>query len=344
MGTNLKELIDRKQIELEDLKNKVIIIDSYNQLYQYLTTIRGRDGSLLMDSKGNVTSHLAGLFTRTANLLQQGIKPVFVFDGTPPKLKHEERERRKQLKIEAEKKYQEAVKREDEEDMKKYAARTTRLTEDMINDAKELIRALGLPVIEAPSEGEAQAAHMVKNKDGFASVSQDFDSLLFGAPRLVRNLSISGKKKKVGQLNYEIIKPEMIELEKCLHKLGINQDQLIVVGILTGTDYNPGGIKGIGPKNALKLVREHKNNFDHLFKEAKWDDNFDFAWQEIFELFNKIPVTDSYKIEWHTPEEKKILKFLVDEHDFSIERVKSTLEKLNFSKETKKQASLGKWF
>jgi len=196
MGVAFKDLIISKEIELDFLKNKIIIIDAYNNLYQFLTTIRGVDGTPLMDSKGNITSCLVGLFSRTTNLMQRGIKTVFVFDGIPPELKQKENERRKALKLDAERKYIEAKKREDKEEMKKYASRTSRLTKEIVDESKELISLLGLPIVQAPSEGEAQASYMVKNNKGFAVSSQDFDSLLNGSTRLVRNLSISGRRKK----------------------------------------------------------------------------------------------------------------------------------------------------
>ncbi len=340
MGVQITELLSRKEINLNDLANKIIAVDSHLFLYQFLTTIRQRDGSLLIDSKGRVTSHLAGLFTRSTKLMESGIKLVYVFDGEPPKLKHEEREKRAELKIEAQKKYEEAVKKEDLEEMRKYAARTTKLTGEMIEEAKKLISALGVPIIEAPSEGEAQAAYLVKKKKAFAVASQDADALLFGAPNLVRNLSVVGKKKKTNKLAYEIFKPEIIELAENLNKLGVDQNQLIVLGMLVGTDYNPGGIKGIGPKRALELLKKYKTNFDKLFKEVKWEDYFKFSWKEVFDLFKNIPVTDKFKLEWKDIDKEKVLKLLVDEHDFSEERVNSGIERLMKEKEKKKQKSL----
>ena len=298
MGVAFKDLIISKEINLEDLKAKTLILDAYNILYQFITTIRSRDGSLLMDSKGNITSHLVGLFSRTTNLMQKGIKLVFVFDGKPPELKQKEQERRKTLKLEAEKKYLEAKKIGDKEEMKKYASRTSRLSKDVVEEAKELISLLGLPIVQAPSEGEAQAAYMVKENKGFAVGSQDFDSIIHGATKLVRNLSISGRRKKGKTITYETISPELIDLPENLNNLGIDQNQLIALAMIIGTDYNLGGIKGIGPKNALKLVKQHKSDFDALFKEIKWDDYFGFSWEEVYYLIKKLPTTDKYELKW----------------------------------------------
>ena len=341
MGVAFKDLIISKEIDLDSLKNKIIILDAYNVLYQFLTTIRSRDGSLLTDSKGNTTSHLVGLFSRTASLMQKGIKLIFVFDGKPPELKQKENEKRKKLKLEAEKKYLEAKDKGDKEEMKKYASRTSRLSKEMVDEAKHLISLLGLPIVQAPSEGEAQAAYMVKKNNGFAVGSQDFDSLIHGATKLVRNLSISGKRRKGNIVGYYTINPEIIDLSENLNNLGIDHNQLIALSMIVGTDYNPGGIKGIGPKNALKFVKKYKSNFDMLFKEVKWGNYFDFPWTEVYYLIKKIPTTDNYKLGWSNIENQGLYNLLVDKHDFSEERVKNTLEKLKKETSNKQQRSLG---
>tara|TARA_Y100000310_G_C20702833_1_gene831562 strand:+ start:3708 stop:4739 length:1032 start_codon:yes stop_codon:yes gene_type:complete len=341
MGVAFKDIITSKEIDLNFLKNKIIILDAYNILYQFLTTIRGADGTLLMDSKGNVTSHLVGLFSRTSNLMQRGLKPVFVFDGKPPKLKQKTHEQRRALKLEAEKKFLEAKDEGKKEDMKKYASRTSRLNEEMVEEAKELISSLGIPIVQAPSEGEAQAAYMVKQNKGFAVGSQDFDSLIHGATKLVRNLSISGKRKRSKSAAYNTIKPEIINLTENLNNLGIDQNQLIALAMMIGTDYNPGGIKGIGPKNALKLVKQHKTDFDSLFKEIKWNDFFDFEWTEVYYLIKKIPTTDNYDLKWNDVDDEGIYNLLVTQHMFSEQRVKNTLERLREESTQKQQKSLG---
>lgn len=340
MGVAFKDLIQAKEIELDFLKGRIVLLDAYNVLYQFLTTIRGRDGTLLMDSKGNATSHLVGLFTRTTNLMNRGIKVAFVFDGKPPELKQKTAEQRNTMKLEAEKKYMEAKSKEDVEDMKKYASRMTRLTKDMAEESKKLIGFLGIPVVQAPSEGEAQAAYMVSKNKGYAVGSQDFDSLIHGATRLVRNLSIAGKRKKNKGLGYDTVKPVLIELSENLNNLGIDQEQLIALAMIIGTDYNPKGISGIGPKNALKLVKKHKKDFDELFKEAKWDDNFNFPWTGVYYLIKKIPVTDDYELKWNDVDREGLFKLLVDEHDFSEERVNSALERFSKGATKKQQKSL----
>jgi flap endonuclease-1 len=340
MGVNLRDLLIRKEISFKDLNNKVLAVDSFNMLYQFLTTIRTADGAPLMDSKGNVTSHLIGLFSRTTSFLQKGLKPVFVFDGEKPKLKTKELERRKSLKDEARVKYKIAVKKKDIDGMKKYAGRFSYLSPEMVDQAKQLVKLLGLPVIQAPSEGEAQAAHIVKKNNAWAVISQDYDSLLYGTDRLVQNLSIAGRRKKMGKLAYQTVKPLLINLAENLNNLKIDNEKLIVLSMLVGTDYNPKGVKGIGPKNALKLVQKHED-FDELFKEAKWDQHVDVPWTEIFYLFKKMPVTNRYKITFKKPDKEGLIKFLVKGHDFSLDRVNNALEPILKLNKARAQKSLG---
>ncbi len=344
MGIAITELLKSDEISFEELRDKKIAIDAFNMLYQFLSTIRQRDGSLLSDSKGNITSHLVGLFARTTNLMEKGLKLFFVFDGQIPELKQEERERRKAIKQDAQRKYEIAAEKEDLKNMKKFASRTSILTPEMVEEAKGLISALGLPIVQAPSEGEAQASYMVRKDDAYCVVSQDIDSLLFGSPILIRNLSISGKRKKSDSLAYITTKPEKIVLAENLNTLGIDNDQLIALAMLVGTDYNKGGIKGIGPKNALKLVKQHGKDFDTLFKQCKWNDFFNFEWNEVYYLIKNMNVTDDYVLEWNEIDENKVLDILVDKHDFSRERVEKNLSKLLKSKKSKEQKGLKDFF
>ncbi|MEK6845285.1 MAG: flap structure-specific endonuclease, partial [Nanoarchaeota archaeon] len=179
----------------------------------------------------------------------------------------------------------------------------------------------------------------------YASVSQDYDNLIFGCPCLVRNLSLEGKRKKAGKFAYEKIAPELILLEEVLANLTLELEQLIVLAILVGTDYNPGGVKGIGPKNGLKLLKEHGKDFQAIFEKVEWDKHYpELSWKEIFDTIKNIPVTDEYKLEWKPLNEKEILELLVREHDFSEERVKARLEKLKELSKGAAQKGLGSFF
>lgn len=344
MGVAITELLKSEEIKTVSLKGKVLAVDAFNVLYMFVTTIRGPDGSPLMDSKGRITSHLTGLFARFSNLMEKGIKFVFVFDGEAPELKKKERERRHKLKEEAKDLYEQAKQEQNIENMKKFAARSVFLTKEMIQEAKQLIKAMGMPVVEAPSEGESQAAHIVKKGDAYAVLSQDADCLLSESPRMIRNLSITTRRKMPGQFNHKAAEPELINLKDNLEALKINQEQLIALAILVGTDYNYGGIKGIGPKKAMKLIEKYGEDFDKIFEEAKWDEHYDFSWKKIFEIIKEMPVTDNYELKFEDPNLEEIKKILVDEHDFSEERVNNTLQKLEEYKKMNAQKGLSDFF
>lgn len=344
MGVAITELLDGEEVRLESLSGKIFAVDAFNTLYMFLTTIRGADGSPLMDSKGRITSHLVGLFSRFSNLMEKGLKFVFVFDGAPPELKNKERDRRKKLKEEALDLYEKAKQKEDIENMKKYAARAVFLAPEMIEEAKELIQAMGMPIIEAPSEGEAQCAQIVKAGEAYAVISQDADSLLAEAPRTIRNLSITRRRKMPGSYNYQIVNPEIIDLKANLAKLELTQDQLIILSILIGTDYNYGGVKGIGPKKGIKLVQKYKDDFEKIFEEAKWNESFEINWKEIYKTIKEMKIIKDYKIQFNSPNFEKIRKILVTEHEFSEERVKNTLAKLETAKKLNEQKGLSDFF
>lgn len=345
MGLHFKDLMVKKEIAIKDLRGKVLAVDAYNMLYQFLTTIRQMDGSALTDSKGRVTSHLIGLFSRTTALMEEGLKLVFVFDGQPPTLKQKTWEKRSEIKKEATLKLKEAEESGNLEEMKKYSSRTAILTKSMVADAQAVIAALGLPIVQAPSEGEAQASHLVKNGDAYAVISQDYDTLMFGCPLLVRNLSIAGKRKRTGKLAYTTIKPELISLKEILQELHLSQEQLIVLAILVGTDYNPKGILGIGPKKGLKLVREHGTDFAGLFTQLAWEQQYpDLPWQEIFRIIKNIPVTDDYVLEWKPIEEQKLFALLVREYEFGEERVRNKIEVLKATQGERAQQGLNRFF
>lgn len=346
MGLNIREIIPRKDIEIEDLKGKVVCVDAFNTLYQFLSSIRQIDGTPLMDSKKRVTSHLSGLFYRNISLLEDGIKLVYVFDGEPPELKGKTHEIREGGREAAKQKYEQAKQEEDYAGMKRYSSQIIRLDDEMIAESKELLEAMGIAVVQAPAEGEAQAAYLARtNSDIYASASQDYDSLLFGAPILIRNLTLSRKRKTLS--GYMEVKPEFIDLEKVLNGLEISLDQLICLGILIGTDYNPKGIPGIGQKRALQIVQRYKQpvlifkSVEEQIMSLPEEDRFD--WKEIFALFHKHNVENS-EVKFGKVDEEKIKELLVNRHEFSIDRVHRQLERLNKIKEQQKQKGLSKWF
>ncbi len=341
MGTQITSILPKKEIELGDLTGKKIAIDAYNTIFQFLSIIRDRDtGQPLKDSKGRVTSHLSGLLYRTIRWFESGIKPIFVFDGKPPKFKRRTITEREEKRTEAWKKWTEAVKEGRKEDIMVYAQAASQLTDDMILESQRLLDAMGIPTIQAPSEGEAQASYLVKNGKAFSVGSQDSDSLLFGSPRLVKNLSVTGKRKLPRQEKWIEVKPELIELEKVLDGLKIDRDQLIIIGMLVGTDYNPEGVKKVGPKTALKLVSEHKT-LDKILQHIEWESNNDP--HEIFDFFKNPPVGEDVEMEMKEPDKERILHLMIDEHDFSEERITKSVNRLLEIKKAGTQKGLGAW-
>jgi len=341
LGVDLKDIVSRREISLDQLFGKTIAIDAYNTLYQFLSIIRQQDGTPLMDRQGRITSHLSGLFYRNANLMEKEIKLVYVFDGEPPSLKEMEIKRRTKVKEEALIKYEEALKRGALEEAKRYAQVTAQLKDYMVQDATRLLDLMGIPWIQAPSEGEAQAAHMAAKGDVWAAASQDYDSLLFGAPRLVRNITISGKRKLPRREVYIEVVPEVVELNQVLSELSITRELLVDIGILIGTDYNL-GVKGIGPKTALKLVKEHGRieKISTTIEEAYHNVNLD----QIRLIFLKPPITDAYQLKWKPPNISGIIDFLCYERDFSEDRVRVALEKATAGiKEAKGKVTLEGW-
>jgi len=342
LGVDLGDLVSREKVTLEQLSGRSIAVDGYNSLYQFLAIIRGPTGEPLMDRQGRVTSHLSGLLYRTTNMAEKGIRLVYVFDGVPPSLKEAEIRRRSKVKEDALLKYEEAVARRDFPEARRYAQATSRVKDLMVDDAKRLLDALGVPWVQAPSEGEAQAAFIAKRGDVWAAASQDYDSLLFGAPCLVRNLAISGRRKLPRREAYVEVEPEIVELPKVLTELGIGREQLIDLGILVGTDYNPDGVRGVGPKTALKMLRE-QGSIDKILPNLQAE--FPEDPLKIRDVFLHPEVTDNYSIQWREPKIEEVVQFLCRERDFSEERVRNAVERMMSGlKEREKKRTLESFF
>jgi flap endonuclease-1 len=343
LGVDLRDLVPKIAIKLEDLGGKAIAIDAYNALYQFLAIIRQPDGTPLKDSSGRITSHLSGLLYRTSNLVEIGIKPIYVFDGAPPALKEVEIKRRKRVKEEALVQYERALKEGKVEEARMYAQATSHLKDYMADDSKRLLDLLGIPWVQAPSEGEAQAAHMTKKDDADYCASQDYDSLLFGAPRFVRNITVSGRRKLPSKNIYVEVIPEVVDLGQVLRECGITYEQLIDVGILIGTDFNPDGIKGLGPKTALRMIKEY-GNLEKAIPHITYAE-FPVEPGRIREIFLHPPVTDNYRIQWKDPDVESVVDFICKGRDFSEDRVRRALEKMQKGITYEKgKTTLEKWF
>jgi len=333
MGLNIREIVPKKELDFRNLKDEIIVVDAFNALYQFLSSIRQYDGTPLKDKAGKVTSHLSGLLYRNISLLSEGIKIVYVFDGEAPDLKKKTGEKRLEIKRVAKEKFISAKEDDDVEGMKKYSSQMVKLDDEIIEESKEFLKALGIGIIQAPSEGEAQASIISKEGRAYAVASQDYDCLLFGAPKLIQNLTLARKRKTVS--GFVEIKPEIIELESVLKELEITHEQLIYLGILVGTDYNVGGIKGIGQKKALKIIKEFKTP-EKIFSQFE---DLTFDWKEIFDMFHKPNVKKNVEILFPKMNEDKIREILL-KHDFSEERVEKQIEKLKMIKGKSAQKTL----
>ncbi len=342
MGLDLKPILTYTNIKISNLSNKIIAVDAFNTIHQFLATIRGSTGELLTNSNGEITSHLSGLFYRNINLLAEDIRLVYVFDGVSSALKTNEIHRRHQIKALATEKYEKALLQGKLDEARKYSQGTSVLTDKMIEESKRLISLLGIPTIQAPSEGEATAARLTNSNLVDICASQDYDSILFGAKRLVRNITISGKRKAPNRNAYIEVPLEIFYLEDILHQTKLTTEQLVDVGILIGTDYNFGGIPGIGPKTALKLIQKYSKleNIEQLQEALS-----NIPYEEIRELFLKPKVTNvtNDDIKFNSINYNKIVEFLCNEKNFSTDRVNSALLKVQNSNMNKNQ-SLEKWF
>ncbi|HYA22231.1 MAG TPA: flap endonuclease-1 [Thermoproteota archaeon] len=322
MGVDIGDILTREEITFDRLRSKVVAIDGYNILYQFLSIIRGADGRPLTDNSGRTTSHLSGLFYRVCNLLSNDIWPVFVLDGEPPRFKRQEVEERKERKKQAQEKYDRALRAGDLEGARKYAQATARVNEYIRESSKQLLGLMGIPCIQAPSEGEAQAAHLAREGMVFAAASQDYDSALFGAPKLVRNLGVTGRRKLPGRRAYVEVKPEIVDIERTVQDLGITRSQLIDIAILVGTDYCD-GIKGLGSKKALALVaRGAKLQDIYRERDVVVPENLD----QIVAFFMNPPVAEVRSLDFQPIDKNGVVSLLVGEYSFSEERVMKTLE------------------
>ena len=341
MGVAIRDIIPKYEIGFDELKGKRIALDAYNTLYQFLSAIRQPDGTPLLDREGRITSHLSGLFYRTVKLVELGIHPIYVFDGTPPEMKRATLEKRKNVRETARRKWEEAIEKGEIEEARNYAQAAHKMTDDMATESKELLTAMGIPWVQAPSEGEAQAAYLVARGDTWASGSQDYDSILFGVKKLIRNMTMAGRRKLPGKNIYANILPERIELKEVLETLGITRRKLVWIGILVGTDFNE-KVPGVGPKRALSLVKEY-DSIEEIFKVLEYRPEYD--WGAVEKIFLEPDVSDEYKIEFRTPDRNKVMEILVEKHDFSIERVERALKSIEKAVPAEgTQTSLDAWF
>jgi flap endonuclease-1 len=348
MGIKINELVKdvKRTITFENLLNKHIAIDAFNTIYQFLAIIRQRDGTPLKDYNGNVTSHLSGLFYRTINFLEHNIRPIYVFDGIPSELKLDTIKERRKIKEIAKEKMVVAQEKEDFGEAKKFAQMTSKLDTKMIEESKKLLNYLGIPIIEASSEGEAQSAFLVEKGDAWACASQDYDTLLFGGERLLRNFAVSRSKKvKNTTVTLDI---EYISLSKFLDNLKITREQLIEMGLLIGTDFFP-GIKGIGQHKALDLIKKY-GSIENILKNHVNIGNIEIdiekdIIEQVKDIFLYPDIKKDYpKIIWEKIKYDKVEELLIEQHNFAKPRVQNAIERLKKQNSSKTQVSIDSFF
>lgn len=339
MGVDISGILVKHETTIKENTGIMVSIDAFNIIYQFLSSIRGENGDPLKDSSGNITSHLSGIFYRTATLLQNNIKPVYSFDGKPYHLKNETLKERKAIKDKNIAELNMAIKNNDTEKIKTLSSRINYITEDIVSESKKLLDLMGVPWVQAPTEGEAQASYMSKTGIVDSVVSQDYDCLLFGAKRVLRNFTLYGRRRISGTGKFINITPEIIDLQENLENTGITQNQLIDIGILVGTDFNP-GIRGIGAKTGLSLIKKYGTIEEVLKIKGKEVENLD----EIREFFLNPPVAECSEIKFRLPDRNGIIDYLCNEHNFSQNRINQILDQVEKGYSGANQSNLDKYF
>jgi flap endonuclease-1 len=322
-NADLRDLAVIEPIPLTNLRGSVVAIDAHNWLYRYLTTtVRWTRDDVYTTAEGEEIPNLIGIVQGLAKLLENDLVPVFVFDGGVTELKEAEIERRNEQKAAAERKEAEAREAGDAIEAARMAARTQRLTATILDTSRELCSLLGVPVVEAPAEGEAQAAHMVRSKSVEYAGSEDYDTLLFGAPRTLRGLTSDGD-------------PERMDFEATLEEHELSWEALVDVGILCGTDFNE-GVAGIGPKTAVDLVREHGDLWAVLEAEDVYVENADL----VRELFLDPDVANVEVDTEIDPDIEAARTYVIDEWEIPEEEVARGFERIS---ESVTQTGLDRW-
>ncbi|XP_057501410.1 flap endonuclease 1 isoform X2 [Actinidia eriantha] len=328
-----------KEQKFESYFGRKVAIDASMSIYQFLIVV-GRTGTeMLTNEAGEVTSHLQGMFTRTIRLLEAGLKPVYVFDGKPPDLKSQELAKRYSKRAEATEDLNQAIESGNKEEIEKFSKRTVKVTKQHNEDCKRLLRLMGVPVVEAPSEAEAQCAALCKSGKVYAVASEDMDSLTFGAPRFLRHL-MDPSSKKIPVMEFEV--------SKVLEELNLTMDQFIDLCILCGCDYCD-SIRGIGSQTALKLIRQHgsiENILENINKE-RYQIPDDWPYEGARRLFKEpLVFTDDEQLEikWSAPDEEGLLTFLVNENGFNSDRITKAIEKIKAAKNKSSQGRLESFF
>lgn len=339
MGVLLTPILKREQTSFKALYGKSFAVDASIELHQFLALIRRRDGTLLTDSSGNVTSHLIGLLTRTSTLITEyNLHPIFVFDGRPSPLKRATIDSRRRVQQKAQSEYIQAIAANDYSKAWSKVVMTGRVTGSILADAKRLLSLMGIPWLEALEDGEAQASYMAAKGDVWAVGSKDYDCLLFGSPILARYLTLTGKEYLPAKKTSKPLTPELIKLADNLAALRISREQLVDLALLVGTDFNE-GVLGIGPKKALALVAKFgtADNFPVEIRK-QLPENL----EEVRKIFLHPRVLENYTLRNNRPDPGGLIEFLVGQRGFERDRVQRVADRLIKSYE-EADSQLGQW-
>lgn len=328
-----------KEHKFESFFGRKIAVDASMSIYQFLIVV-GRIGTeMLTNEAGEVTSHLQGMFSRTIRLLEAGIKPAYVFDGTPPDMKKQELAKRSSKRADATDGLAAAIETGDKEDIEKFSKRTVKVTKQHNDDCKKLLRLMGVPVVEAPSEAEAQCAALCKSEQVYAVASEDMDSLTFGATKFLRHL-MDPSSRKIPVMEFDVA--------KLLAELNLTMDQFIDLCILCGCDYCD-SIRGVGAQTALKLIRQHgsiESILENINKE-RYQIPENWPYEEARRLFKEPLVFTGDQLpelKWSPPDEEGLINFLVNENGFNNDRVTKAIEKIKAAKNKSSQGRLESFF
>lgn len=320
-----------KKIKIHQLMGKTIAIDASLQIYQFLVSVR-HIGNQLMDDEGNTTSHLQGILTRTSNLITNGLKPIYVFDGKPPENKSGELQKRAERRQEAEAALQTAIEAGNEEDINRFSRRTVRMEQSQVDECIQLLKYMGIPFIVAPCEAEAECAALCRAGLADATATEDMDALAHATPCLIRHIA----------------KPDdiiSIDFNKVLEGSGLTREEFVDFCILCGCDYCD-TLKGIGPKRAYDLIKEY-HSIEKILENIdtnKYPVPSDFDYKGARDLFFHHEVETNVKFQWGKPDKEKLIKFLVEEKGFSQGRVEAIVQKLIKARQGGQQTRMDSFF
>lgn len=326
-----------KENEIKNYFGRKVAVDASMCIYQFLIAVR-QDGSQLTNEEGETTSHLMGMFYRTIRMVENGIKPVYVFDGKPPDMKSGELEKRKERREEAQKALEKAEEAGDAENIEKFNRRLVKVTKQHNEECKELLKLMGIPYIDAPCEAEAQCASLVKSGKVWATGTEDMDSLTFGSDVVLRHLTFSeARKMPIKEYHYD----------KILQELELTKEEFIDLCILLGCDYCE-SIRGIGPKRAMDLIKQYKN-IDEILKHIdtkKYTVPEDWMYKEARELFinPEVAKPEDTELKWTEPNEEGLIEYMVKQKGFNEDRIKNGVKKLTKARSGSTQGRLDGFF